>query len=89
MGFVSKIATNIFNDGTRNWGRIASLIAFGASLCQHFNEIGREDCVALVGEEISLYLLTAHMDWLIRNDSWVSRLTLYLSNSTLVTQMSS
>ncbi|XP_039642531.1 induced myeloid leukemia cell differentiation protein Mcl-1 homolog [Perca fluviatilis] len=70
MGFVSKIATNIFNDGTRNWGRIASLIAFGAALCQHFNEIGREDCVALVGEEISLYLLTAHMDWLIRNDSW-------------------
>ncbi|XP_035854734.1 induced myeloid leukemia cell differentiation protein Mcl-1 homolog [Sander lucioperca] len=70
MGFVSQIAMNMFNDGTMNWGRIASLIAFGAALCQRFNEIGKEDCVARVGEEISLYLLTVHTDWLVRNDSW-------------------
>ncbi|XP_032363717.1 induced myeloid leukemia cell differentiation protein Mcl-1 homolog [Etheostoma spectabile] len=70
IGFVSEIAVNMFNDGTTHWGRIASLIAFGAALSLRFNEIGREDCVGLVGEEISLYLLTAQTDWLVGNNSW-------------------
>ena len=72
MGFVSAIAADLFEDGTTNWGRITSLIAFGAALSLRFAEIGREDCVELVGKAMSLYLLTAQKAWLVRNNSWVS-----------------
>lgn len=70
--FVSSVAKSLFADGTTNWGRIASLVAFGAVVSQHLKDKGRENCVDLVGEEISSYLLSAQRDWLVKNNSWVS-----------------
>ena len=68
--FVSSVAKSLFADGTTNWGRIASLVAFGAVVSQHLKDKGRENCVDLVGEEISSYLLSAQRDWLVKNNSW-------------------
>ncbi|XP_034553525.1 induced myeloid leukemia cell differentiation protein Mcl-1b [Notolabrus celidotus] len=68
--FVSAVAKSLFADGTTNWGRIASLIAFGAAVSQYLKEKGRGDCVELVGQEISTYLLTDQRDWLVKNNSW-------------------
>ncbi|XP_054903269.1 induced myeloid leukemia cell differentiation protein Mcl-1b [Poeciliopsis prolifica] len=70
MGFVTKVAESLFSDGTTNWGRIASLVAFGAAVCQHLKETGREHCVELVSQEISTYLLANQRDWLAKNNSW-------------------
>uniref|UniRef100_A0A671TM16 MCL1 apoptosis regulator, BCL2 family member b n=1 Tax=Sparus aurata TaxID=8175 RepID=A0A671TM16_SPAAU len=70
VGFISSVATILFAYGTTNWGRIASLTAFRAVLCLYFKEKGRDNCVELVGEEISNYLLTEQTDWLVENDSW-------------------
>jgi len=70
MRFVSQVANSLFQDGTTNWGRVASLVAFGAVVCQYLKEKGRENCVELVGEEISTYLLTDQRDWLVKNNSW-------------------
>ncbi|XP_044213962.1 induced myeloid leukemia cell differentiation protein Mcl-1b [Thunnus albacares] len=70
MRFVSAVANSLFGDGTTNWGRVASLVAFGAVVCQYLKEKGRENCVELVGEEISTYLLTHQRDWLVKNNSW-------------------
>uniref|UniRef100_A0A3Q2P7X9 MCL1 apoptosis regulator, BCL2 family member b n=2 Tax=Fundulus heteroclitus TaxID=8078 RepID=A0A3Q2P7X9_FUNHE len=70
MGFVTSVAVSLFSDGTTNWGRIASLVAFGAVLCQHLKESGRSHCVDLVSREISTYLLTNQRDWLAKNNSW-------------------
>ncbi|XP_015230033.1 PREDICTED: induced myeloid leukemia cell differentiation protein Mcl-1-like [Cyprinodon variegatus] len=70
MGFVSSVATSLFSDGTTNWGRIVSLVAFGAVVCQHLKEKGRENCVELVSQEISTYLLQNQRDWLVKNNSW-------------------
>lgn len=72
VSFVSVVAKNLFGDGTTNWGRIASLVAFGAVVCQHLKERGRVDCVDLVGHEIATYLLSDQRDWLVKNNSWVS-----------------
>uniref|UniRef100_A0AAQ4PWR5 MCL1 apoptosis regulator, BCL2 family member b n=1 Tax=Gasterosteus aculeatus aculeatus TaxID=481459 RepID=A0AAQ4PWR5_GASAC len=69
--FVREVATSLFADGTTNWGRIASLVAFGAVVCQHLAERGRGNCVELVGQEISAYLLSDQRDWLIKNNAWV------------------
>ncbi|KAM6995264.1 induced myeloid leukemia cell differentiation protein Mcl-1b [Tautogolabrus adspersus] len=68
--FVSAVAKSLFSDGTTNWGRIASLVAFGAAVSQYLKEKGRGDCVELVGQEISTYLLSDQRDWLVKNNSW-------------------
>ncbi|XP_037532682.1 induced myeloid leukemia cell differentiation protein Mcl-1b [Nematolebias whitei] len=70
MMFVSEVACSLFAEGTTNWGRIASLVAFGAAVSQYLNERGRESCVELVGQEISTYLLSDQRDWLLKNNSW-------------------
>ncbi|XP_076593181.1 induced myeloid leukemia cell differentiation protein Mcl-1b [Chaetodon auriga] len=68
--FVSAVAKSLFADGSTNWGRIASLVAFGAVVSQYLKEKGRENCVELVGQEISTYLLSDQRDWLVKNNSW-------------------
>ncbi|XP_069568018.1 induced myeloid leukemia cell differentiation protein Mcl-1b [Brachyistius frenatus] len=68
--FVTAVAKNLFADGTTNWGRIASLVAFGAVVCQYQKDRNRENCVELVCQEISTYLLTNQRDWLVKNNSW-------------------
>lgn len=68
--FVSAVAKSLFADGTTNWGRIASLMAFGAAVSQNLKESGRGDCVELVADGISSYLLTDQRDWLVKNNSW-------------------
>ncbi|KAJ8354622.1 hypothetical protein SKAU_G00221890 [Synaphobranchus kaupii] len=70
MNFVSCVAKNLFCDGTTNWGRIASLLAFGAVVCKHLKDSGREHCVPVVAQEISSYLLTDQRDWLLNNKAW-------------------
>lgn len=68
--FVSAVATSLFADGTTNWGRIASLVAFGAVVCQYLKEKNRENCVELVAQEFSTYLLSDQRDWLVKNNGW-------------------
>ncbi|XP_071022885.1 induced myeloid leukemia cell differentiation protein Mcl-1-like [Oncorhynchus clarkii lewisi] len=68
--FLSALAHIIFQDGTVNWGRVASLTSFGTAVCQYLKDKGRDNCVELVGEEISAYLVTHHKDWLVEHNSW-------------------
>lgn len=68
--FVSAVAKSLFGDGTTNWGRVVSLVAFGAVVSQYLKENGRENCVEQVAKEISTYLLTEQRDWLVKNNSW-------------------
>ncbi|XP_063735770.1 induced myeloid leukemia cell differentiation protein Mcl-1b [Eleginops maclovinus] len=68
--FLSKVAESLFADGKTNWGRIASLVAFGAVVCQDLKEKHRENCVEMVAQEISTYLLSDQRDWLVKNNGW-------------------
>ncbi|KAG7476203.1 induced myeloid leukemia cell differentiation protein Mcl-1-like [Solea senegalensis] len=70
VSFVSSVAKSLFGDGTTNWGRITSLVAFGAVVCQHLKERGQQNAAELVGQEISSYLLCHQRDWLLKNNSW-------------------
>ncbi|XP_056331528.1 induced myeloid leukemia cell differentiation protein Mcl-1b [Danio aesculapii] len=70
VSFIKQVATELFSDGTTNWGRIASLLTFGAMLCKYQNDRGHSKYVRLVGEEISSYLLTEQWDWILRNKAW-------------------
>lgn len=72
MSVISSVAKELFSDGITNWGRIASLLAFGAVVCLYEKESGRGHCVSFVAEEISSYLLCNQKEWLLKNNSWVS-----------------
>ncbi|XP_029306639.1 induced myeloid leukemia cell differentiation protein Mcl-1b [Cottoperca gobio] len=68
--FVSAVAKSLFADGTTNWGRIASLVAFGAVVSRYLKERGRDNDVELVGQQIATYLLSDQRDWLVKNNAW-------------------
>ncbi|KAI4893291.1 hypothetical protein NFI96_019697 [Prochilodus magdalenae] len=70
MAVIGSVAKQLFSDGITNWGRIASLVAFGAVVCQHQNKMGKGHCVSLVGQEISSYLLSNQRDWILKNKAW-------------------
>uniref|UniRef100_A0A8C1X8V5 MCL1 apoptosis regulator, BCL2 family member a n=1 Tax=Cyprinus carpio TaxID=7962 RepID=A0A8C1X8V5_CYPCA len=70
MSFISCIAKTMFKDHTTNWGRIVSLVAFGAVVCTQLKELQRERCVEAVAEQISSYLISEQHDWLLNNKSW-------------------
>lgn len=72
MAFVGLVAKSMFEDGNNNWGRVASLVTFGAVVAQYMKQHGRRECVEQVAQEISTYLLTDQRDWLIKNNAWVS-----------------
>lgn len=68
--FVGAVAKSLFSDGTTNWGRVVSLVAFGAVVSQYLKDSGRANCVDLVAQEISAYLLADQREWLVKNNSW-------------------
>lgn len=68
--FVGAVAKSMFADQKTNWGRIASLVAFGAAVSQRLQERGRGDCVEQVGQEIATYLLSDQRTWLLQNNAW-------------------
>ncbi|KAI1902313.1 hypothetical protein AGOR_G00043480 [Albula goreensis] len=70
MSFITVVAKNLFGDGTTNWGRVASLVAFGAMVSKRLKDNGREHCVEAVADQISHYLLTDQRDWLLSNKGW-------------------
>ncbi|XP_076136154.1 induced myeloid leukemia cell differentiation protein Mcl-1b [Alosa pseudoharengus] len=70
MSFISTVAKEMFSDGKTNWGRIASLLAFGAVLCSHLKTRGQEGSIDQVGNRISSYLLSDQQEWLINNKEW-------------------
>lgn len=72
MSVISSVAKELFSDGITNWGRIASLLAFGAVVARYEKESGRGDCVSLVAEELSFFLMHDQKEWLLKNNSWVS-----------------
>lgn len=72
MDFIGSIAQKMFSDGSTNWGRITSLVAFGAVLCVRLKELQKENCVERVAEHISSFLISEQQDWLQRNKGWVS-----------------
>ncbi|KAJ6652799.1 hypothetical protein lerEdw1_010653, partial [Lerista edwardsae] len=69
---VSEVAKFVFDDGITNWGRITTLITFGAFVAKHLKSIHQEDCINSLAEIITDVLVTDKRDWLVEHDAWVS-----------------
>lgn len=69
---VTSVAREIFSDGLLNWGRLVSLVAFGATLLGTPKAIGPEpDRAHEIGVSIAAYITDNHMDWFVDNEDWV------------------
>ncbi|XP_028910975.1 induced myeloid leukemia cell differentiation protein Mcl-1 [Ornithorhynchus anatinus] len=67
---VSRVGTHVFNDGTTNWGRIVTLISFGAFVAKHLKSINQEGCIDPLAESITEVLVTTKRDWLVKQKGW-------------------
>lgn len=69
---ITDVAGNVFEDGIVNWGRVVSLVALGAAICQ---SNGLESAASAAGDTmagaIASYLLTEHREWM-EEHRWVS-----------------
>ncbi|MGH0181367.1 UNVERIFIED_CONTAM: hypothetical protein FKN15_006433 [Acipenser sinensis] len=72
VDFVTDVAESLFSDRTTNWGRVVSLVAFGAVVARHLKDSGLEHCIEPLGEQISSFLLRDKSAWMIENGAWVS-----------------
>ncbi|MBN3271795.1 MCL1 protein, partial [Polyodon spathula] len=70
VDFVTGVAESLFSDGTTNWGRVVSLVAFGAVVAKHLKQSGLEHCIEPLGERISSFLLRDKSEWMLNNGAW-------------------
>nr|XP_060614053.1 induced myeloid leukemia cell differentiation protein Mcl-1 [Anolis sagrei ordinatus] len=67
---VSEVATEVFRDGIINWGRIVTLISFGAFVAKHLKSINQENAINTLIEIITDVLVTDKRDWLLKHNAW-------------------
>ncbi|KAK3558579.1 hypothetical protein QTP86_021689 [Hemibagrus guttatus] len=71
---VSSVLSGVFSDGVISWGRIASVLALGAVVCEWLKQEcvkeKAEECVEIVASKISSYISTELQHWFINNNGW-------------------
>uniref|UniRef100_A0A8C5QRL7 Bcl-2 Bcl-2 homology region 1-3 domain-containing protein n=1 Tax=Leptobrachium leishanense TaxID=445787 RepID=A0A8C5QRL7_9ANUR len=67
---LSEVPSLVFNDGITNWGRIVTLISFGAFLAKHLQSIKLEDCIVPLADNFTDYLMTSKREWIMQQKSW-------------------
>ncbi|CAI5654301.1 unnamed protein product [Oreochromis niloticus] len=65
---VADVAREIYSDGLLNWGRLVSLVAFGAALLGVSK--ASPERARNIGVTIAAYMTDTHMDWFVDNGGW-------------------
>ncbi|XP_075699369.1 induced myeloid leukemia cell differentiation protein Mcl-1 [Rhinoderma darwinii] len=67
---LSEVPTMVFSDGITNWGRIITLISFGAFVAKHLKSVNMEDCVGTLADNFTDYLMTHKREWIVEHNGW-------------------
>ncbi|XP_066124130.1 induced myeloid leukemia cell differentiation protein Mcl-1 isoform X1 [Saccopteryx bilineata] len=67
---LSRVMVHVFSDGVTNWGRIVTLISFGAFVAKHLKNINQESCIEPLAESITDVLVRTKRDWLVKQRGW-------------------
>ncbi|KAM6294323.1 induced myeloid leukemia cell differentiation protein Mcl-1 [Aegotheles albertisi] len=67
---VCEVATHVFSDGVTNWGRVVTLIAFGAFVAKHLKSINQESCISSLAGIITDALVSSKREWLVSQGGW-------------------
>lgn len=69
---VCEVAAHVFSDGVTNWGRVVTLISFGAFVAKHLKSINQEKCISSLAGIITDALVSSKREWLMSQGGWVS-----------------
>ncbi|XP_061058485.1 LOW QUALITY PROTEIN: induced myeloid leukemia cell differentiation protein Mcl-1 homolog [Eubalaena glacialis] len=67
---LSQVMVHVFSDGVTNWGRIVTLLSFGAFVAKHLKSINQESCIEPLAESITDVLVRTKRDWLVKQRGW-------------------
>ncbi|KGL81335.1 Induced myeloid leukemia cell differentiation protein Mcl-1, partial [Tinamus guttatus] len=67
---VSEVAAQVFSDGVTNWGRVVTLISFGAFVAKHLKSINQESCIPSLAGIITDALVSSKREWLLSQGGW-------------------
>ena len=67
---LSRVMVHVFSDRVTNWGRIVTLISFGAFVAKHFKSINQESCIEPLAESITDVLVRSKRDWIVKERGW-------------------
>ncbi|KAM6106470.1 induced myeloid leukemia cell differentiation protein Mcl-1 [Pterocles gutturalis] len=67
---VCEVAAHVFSDGVTNWGRVVTLISFGAFVAKHLKSINQEKCIGSLAGIITDALVSSKREWLISQGGW-------------------
>ncbi|XP_034280981.1 induced myeloid leukemia cell differentiation protein Mcl-1 [Pantherophis guttatus] len=70
LKLMSEVAMQVFSDGITNWGRIVTLISFGAFVAKHLKSINQESGINTLAEIITEVLVTEKREWLLHHNAW-------------------
>lgn len=69
---VVEVAAHVFSDGVTNWGRVVTLISFGAFVAKHLKSIKQERSISSLAGIITDALVSSKREWLESQGGWVS-----------------
>ncbi|XP_075593115.1 induced myeloid leukemia cell differentiation protein Mcl-1 isoform X1 [Balearica regulorum gibbericeps] len=67
---VCEVAAHMFSDGVTNWGRVVTLISFGAFVAKHLKSINQEKCISSLAGIITDALVSSKREWLMSQGGW-------------------
>ncbi|XP_032938908.1 induced myeloid leukemia cell differentiation protein Mcl-1 [Catharus ustulatus] len=67
---VVEVAAHLFSDGVTNWGRVVTLIAFGAFVAKHLKSIKQEQSISSLAGIITDALVSSKRQWLESQGGW-------------------
>ncbi|CAH2326939.1 induced myeloid leukemia cell differentiation Mcl-1 [Pelobates cultripes] len=68
---LSEVPSLVFSDGITNWGRIVTLISFGAFLAKYLRSIHLEDCIVSLADSFTEFLMDSKREWITEQKGWV------------------
>uniref|UniRef100_A0A8C8YP84 Bcl-2 Bcl-2 homology region 1-3 domain-containing protein n=1 Tax=Prolemur simus TaxID=1328070 RepID=A0A8C8YP84_PROSS len=67
---LSEVMVCVLNESVISWGRITTLISFGACVAKHLKSINQERCIEPLAESITDVIVTIKRDWLVEQRGW-------------------
>ncbi|XP_069734891.1 induced myeloid leukemia cell differentiation protein Mcl-1 isoform X2 [Phaenicophaeus curvirostris] len=67
---VCEVSAHVFSDGVTNWGRVVTLISFGAFVAKHLKSINQEKCISSLARIITDALVSSKREWLMSQGGW-------------------
>ncbi|KAG8560339.1 hypothetical protein GDO81_014932 [Engystomops pustulosus] len=67
---ISEVPSMVFSDGITNWGRIVTLISFGAFVAKYLKSVHMENYIGTLADSFTNYLMAHKRTWIEEHHGW-------------------